>query len=138
MLNTMLLLEPSNPDSEEPTNQNLYYIRTFVFEVDDLKQVLCKMMDDGYDNNGKAYIWLERIEEENGNSPVTIRYCGQSKNKPWDRHVSDIYSTSLKTYFGRFLKTTSEWCQDVLVNATVQVVSRFTSRCLMLRGLTIL
>jgi hypothetical protein len=123
MLKDMLVLEDSTPDSPNPPpNSVLFYIRTFTMQVNDLHNVLHAMLHDGFDMNERIYVWLERIEDMSDVSYVTLRYCGQSKNRPWDRHTSDIYSTSLRSFFNRFLKTSGMLCPSVLQNAKVQVV----------------
>jgi hypothetical protein len=123
MLKDMLVLEDSTPDSPNPPPHSvLFYIRTFTVQVKDLHDVLHAMLHDGFDMNARIYVWLERIEDMSNISYVTMRYCGQSKNRPWDRHTSDIYSTSLRSFFNRFLKTCGMICPSVLQSATVQVV----------------
>jgi hypothetical protein len=123
MLNDMLKLEMSTPDSPlPPPNSVLFYVRTFTIKVADLRNVLHAMLHDGYDMNEHIFVWLERIDEMSDIAYMTLRYCGQSKNRPWDRHVSDVYSTSLRSFLGQFLKTIGLICPSVLESARVQVV----------------
>jgi hypothetical protein len=79
-------------------------------------------MQAGHELGGRVFEWLERLEHLDDHAYVTLRYCGQTKNKPWDRHVSDIYSTSLSGFLARFFRTVALYCPEVLSRATVQVV----------------
>lgn len=128
LFDQLLSLEPSVPDSPPPSvNNTCFYVRSFTIKVRDLRNVFHELLDDGYDMNDRVFTWIERIELEPENAYVTLRYCGQTQNRPWDRHVSDIYSTSLKSFVGRFLKTVGKWCSQVLSEAVVQVVSGATA-----------
>lgn len=130
MLQEMLSLEQSTADSPDPPkNANMFYIRTFMMRVRDIRSVFQAMLHDGYDNNPRIFAWMERIESHDvsDNQYLTLRYCGQSRNKPWDRHVSDIYSKSLKTFLAQFLKTLSMICPDVLSSSSIHTVIMATS-----------
>jgi hypothetical protein len=128
MLSMMLSLEINTADSPHPLiNSNNFYIRSFTMRVRNIWDVLQSMLHDGYDANPRIFSWMERIEALDGNTYLTLRYCGQSQNRPWDRHVSDIYSKSLKSFLGQFLKTVGMLCPDVLKNATVHTVTKATS-----------
>lgn len=125
MADGLLHLESSNPDSSVPgPTATALYIRSFTIRIIDLRKVLKNTIKDGYDMHERAFDWLQRFEGKDDNSYVTLRYCGQTKNKPWGRHVSDIYSTSLSEFLGRFFKLLGKRCPDVLSSATVQTVVR--------------
>jgi hypothetical protein len=128
MLNRMLSLKINTADSPHPLpGSNNFYIRSFTMRVRDIWDVSQSMLHDGYDMNTRVFSWMERIEALDGNTYLTLRYCGQSQNRPWDRHVSDIYSKSLKSFMGQFLKTVGMLCPDVLKNATVHTVTKAAS-----------
>jgi hypothetical protein len=129
ILQNMLTLETSSADSPDPApKSNVFYIRAFTMRVRDIRDVCQGMLHDGYDMNPRIFAWLERIEGISDNAYFTLRYCGQSQNKPWDRHVSDIYSKSLKSFLGQFLKTVGMMCSDVLSSATVHVVAKASTK----------
>ncbi|CAN9092100.1 unnamed protein product [Alternaria alternata] len=121
-LNSMLKLEQSTPDSPEPApNSTLFYVRSFTMTVKDMHDVFQSMLHDRFDMNGRIFGWLEIIDGWRHNVCMTLRYIGQSKNKPWDRHSSDIYSKSLRSFMNRFLKTVGMVCPAVLEQAVVHV-----------------
>jgi hypothetical protein len=125
MLSTMLKLQVSDPNSAPVSEtSSLFYIREFHVKVQDLKQIFRSMLHDGYDMNPRIFIWMERIEDQNvaDSSYLTLRYCGQTKNSPWDRHVSDMYSTSLRSFLGQFYRTAGFACPWVLPEAKVWLV----------------
>jgi hypothetical protein len=120
---TLLDLAPSTPDSAQPVKNSVsFYIRSFSMQISDLRYVLDDMMQAGHELGGRVFGWLERLEYLDNHAYVTLRYCGQTKNRPWDRHVSDIYSTSLSGFLPRFFKTVALYCPEVLSKASVQVV----------------
>ena len=70
------------------------------------------MSEQGFDNNERIHLWQKRIEEEDEKDIVlTIRYCGQTKGNPWERHRGDMYGT-LSTFFSRFLKVLGQSSED--------------------------
>jgi hypothetical protein len=79
-------------------------------------------MQADYDMNGRIFDWLKRLDSMKDTAYVTLRYCGQTKNRPWDRHVSDIYSTSLSGFLAGFFKALGKYCSEVFASAAVQVV----------------
>ncbi|KAF1843744.1 uncharacterized protein K460DRAFT_408067 [Cucurbitaria berberidis CBS 394.84] len=123
MIDALLNLEPSTPNSKV-TGPNVipFYIRSFNIQTADLREILRELLDDGYDLMGRVFLWLQRMDNEDDNAYVILRYCGQTKNRPWDRHVSDTYSTSLSGLFDHFLKKLGQRCCAVLTEALVQVV----------------
>lgn len=123
LVDALLNLEPSTPNSKTPGhNATVFYIRSFTIKISNLRQVLRQLLEDGYDLMGRVYLWLQRLDDKDDNTYITLRYCGQTKNRPWDRHVSDIYSSSLSGFFGRFLRMLGQHCHEVLTDALVQVV----------------
>jgi hypothetical protein len=102
----------------------MFYIRTYTIQVGQLKRVLQNMVDDGYGSGDKIPLWLQITDDMEPKSYVTLRYCGQTKNRPWDRHVADIYATATTGFLARFFRTVGKWCPDVLSHATVETVVR--------------
>jgi hypothetical protein len=102
----------------------MFYIRTYTIQVGQLKRVLQNMVDDGYGAGDRIPLWLQITDDMDPKSYVTLRYCGQTKNRPWDRHVADIYSTVTTGFLARFFRTVAKWCPDVLSHATVETVVR--------------
>jgi hypothetical protein len=80
------------------------------------------MLHDGYDMSEHIFVWLEGIFGMSDDSYMTLRYCGKSNNRPWDRHDSDVYFTSLRSFLGQFLKILGLICPYVLETARVHVV----------------
>ncbi|KAJ4381876.1 hypothetical protein N0V86_003243 [Didymella sp. IMI 355093] len=88
-------------EGEDRTNR--LYIRTFAVRVGLLRGILIDMITDGWDGLERVRYWQQRIEDENDDDTIfTLRYCGQTKGSPWERHTGDMYS-SLETFLGRFM-----------------------------------
>ncbi|KAH6637892.1 hypothetical protein C7974DRAFT_149749 [Boeremia exigua] len=106
MLETLILLHEWNADSPkvDPNSAvNRLYIRTLEVPVALLKGILNDMSEQGYNTLERVHYWQQRIEEEMDDETIfTLRYCGQTKDSPWVRHTSDMYS-SIETFFGRFM-----------------------------------
>ena len=137
MLESMMALSPVAADTNPPsTGSTVFYIRSFHFGVSQLQTILYCLLDDQYHMNERVFAWLETImqgahedPEESDDSMsddwepiVTVRYCGQTKNNPWDRHVSDIYSTSLSGFLSRFFKEVNRMDCSILATASVHTV----------------
>jgi hypothetical protein len=126
MLQCMIKLEPSTPDTNplqgEARVSTYFYVREFEITAVDARNVLTSMLHDGYDMNPNIFYWMERLNGMHDSAIITLRYCGQTKNRPWDRHVDDVYSKSLKTFLGRFHKTVGMICPRVLAAARVFTV----------------
>jgi hypothetical protein len=65
----------------------------------------------------------ERIEPLSDITYVTLRYCGQTSGRPWERHWPDLYKSSLKTWLAQFHKTVGMMCPGVLTSVTVHTVT---------------
>jgi hypothetical protein len=102
----------------------MFYIRTYTIQVGQLKRVLQNMIDDGFGSNDRLPIWLQVTDDMDAMSYVTLRYCGQTKNRPWDRHVADIYATTTAGFLAGFFRTVAKWCPEVLTHAKVDTVVR--------------
>jgi hypothetical protein len=128
ILSNMIKLNSSDPDTAPlPEGSVSLYIRELQMQVEDMNNVLNSMLHDGYDMNPHIFYWMERVQDMADVSYVTLRYIGQTKNKPWDRHQSDIYSVSLRSFLGHFLRTAGMVCPWVLQQAKVFVVSEASS-----------
>ena len=121
-MDLLLNLQPSTPDTYPPgLNFTSFYIRSYTIQISDLRNVLNDLTQAGYDMNGLVFDWLKRLDSMEDTAYVTLRYCGQTRNRPWDRHVSDIYSTFLSDFLARFFKALGRYCSEVLASAAVQV-----------------
>jgi hypothetical protein len=62
------------------------------------------------------------LEKKDVDAIVTARYCGQTQNMSGDRHVLDVYPSSLRTFLAQFMTTVNLLCRMVLVDVTVHIV----------------
>lgn len=123
----MLVLKVNNADSPyPPLTANTFYVRTFTFKVEDARAVFQAMLHDGWDSNPNIFAILERLELLNASEQVELRYCGQvsGHKRPWERHLSDIYDKSLKTWFAQFIKTVGMIALDTLKTSQVHTIER--------------
>ncbi|RAR06499.1 hypothetical protein DDE82_003320 [Stemphylium lycopersici] len=130
MLSNMMTLVPSNPDSDRPPRTpNSIYIRTYSILVKELRDIFQCMLHDGFNSNSNMFSCLERLQEMEDNDYVTLRYCGQTSgvDRPWERHVSDIYKTSLKTWLAQFHKTLGLINNDIISGILVHAVYKACS-----------
>ena len=126
-LEFMLVIKVNNADSPyPPPTGNTFYIRTFTFKVEDARAVFQAMLHDSWDSNPNIFAILERLELLNASDQVELRYCGQvsGHDRPWERHLSDIYKTSLKTWFAQFVKTVGMIAVDALRTSQVHTVEK--------------
>lgn len=125
ILSGMIKLEISDANSARvPDNSSSFYIREFQMKVEDAREIFRSMLHDGFDMDPHIFLWMERIEDVNtaNTSYLTLRYCGQTKNKPWDRHQSDMYNKELRSFMGQFYKTAGMLRPSVLAEAKVYTV----------------
>lgn len=129
MLNLQPLTANNKMKPKERIKFNLkwdmvYYIREFPMTAGQACKVLETLHLDLYDMHPNFYGWWERVRVMQPSDMIIFRYCGQTKNEPWDRHKDDVYSTSLKTFLSRFILTLNAVDPQLLVNAKVyEVVS---------------
>lgn len=69
------------------------YVRTFKIKVNYLRRALNQLIGDGFGAMKQIETWLEATEDLPALSKVYLRYCGQTKNTPWSRHLQDICSS---------------------------------------------
>jgi hypothetical protein len=130
LINTLLALQPSTPDSPKPKpsdNSTKYYIRTYVIQVAHFRTILAELVDDGYGSFDQVPYWLKITDDMDIKSKITLRYCGQTKNRPWDRHVADVSSSAESSFIVRFFRLLAKTCPNVLSNTTVQTVTRVST-----------
>lgn len=121
LVDGLLHLRPSTIHSEppSPTTTN-FYIRTFVFTVNELLHVLQRLLDDGLEYSAKLFQWIERIRDVKENKATYIRYCGQTTGKTsFHRHRKDLNYTS-GSFKIRFLQTTRTLYPEVIERTIVQ------------------
>jgi len=110
----------SMPDS----GQTFFYMRTFMFSVHELKEILQTMLDEGYEYFDKLYVWLAELEELDDDYLVFIRYIGQTQGRAFDRHYGDIVRITGSSFARRFIQIALDLHPDVLDSAVIQ---EFTS-----------
>jgi len=130
LVNTIFDLELSTAKSPKPKpgdKSTKYYIRTYAIEVSQFRSILERMVEDGYGSYDQVSVWLKNTDEMEPTSTITVRYCGKSTNRPWDRHYNDVMSSAESSFIVRFLRMVSKRCPDVLAEATVQIVTRIST-----------
>lgn len=129
----ILNLKPSTPDDKIEQKERrkfnkkwdmVFYIREFPMTADEACKILERMHNDLYDMHPNFYGWWERVHMMQPSDQIIFRYCGQTKNEPWDRHRDDIYSSSLKTFLSRFVLTINDLDPQLITDAKVYEVVR--------------
>ncbi|KAJ4316457.1 hypothetical protein N0V94_005448 [Neodidymelliopsis sp. IMI 364377] len=101
------------------TVQAVYYLREFAMTIFEARKIFEEMLLDGFDMNRNLYAWWEMVTQMKDSDTVTLRYIGQTGRDPWARHRSDVYSTSLRSFLGRFYATSYTHCKRVVQEARI-------------------
>jgi hypothetical protein len=109
----------------------VFYVRSFVFTVEEFCHVLGLLMDASYDMNDKIFYWLEladSLKNDEEHTQWTVRYAGRTEKSPWSRHAQDMVASSKpKTWFGRFLKVTQQEYPHIIANVEFDIVTNATA-----------
>jgi hypothetical protein len=108
--------------SSELTGSTRLYVRTFVFEVQELLEILSQLSQERYDYNGKIFQWTERLKNVVPSAVVYIRYAGMSSHDPWKRHLDDLTPMDASSFVLAFIQKTLLTFPEVIKNVIVQEV----------------
>jgi hypothetical protein len=129
MLEKMFNLVPVTPNDKALTSreekefnrtvQAVFYLREFNMTVIEAREIFETMLLDGFDMNRNLYAWWEMVTHMRDSDTITLRYIGQTNRDPWARHRSDVHSTSLRSFLGRYYLTAFTHCERVVKEAKI-------------------
>lgn len=120
MLTRMLRLVNSLSITTPVTNNTrVYYIRTLIYRVHELRLVINEMRNNGYENE-KLIQWETELDDMQDDELVFKHYAGTKLGRRgYDRHREDLVRTS-NSFVREFLQTTMQLVPDVITTVVVQ------------------
>lgn len=112
-------------EEEEKRHRNtagpIFYFRQFILTVEQAHNVFHDMVLDGWHMNRNLFTWWHLVSSSTmqADEAVYLRYIGQTDRNAWERHISDMYSKTLRTFLDRFMRTAFTKYPEILKAAEV-------------------